>query len=328
MKLNNVLGLLYGVAYGDAMGMPCEMWPRNEIKKRFGHIDHFMPGQDDHPISRGFSPGETTDDTAMTFLISSLLLDSNCDPNPLEFVKRVEEWAESTGKSQLVIGPSTRLAFDRIKAGVSVSEAGKTGVTNGASMRISPVGIFVDYRNPQFLPLVERLCMPTHYTNIAISAAAAAAAGVSSALRDRSADFRDVAIDFAVKGAELGNQLCGPSVAKRLELAFDISDRYADDDELFLQNLYDVVGTGLPSNESVPAAIAIADRCGGDVIGCGILAANAGGDTDTLGAISCAISGAIAGANAIPTEVVAKLKSANEFDFQSMAEKLVEFVKE
>lgn len=322
---NHVLGLLYGVAYGDAMGMPGEMWPRSEIQKRFGYVDHFLPGQEDHPISKGFAPGETTDDTAMTFLISSLLLDSACDPDPLEFVNRVEKWAESTGKSQLVIGPSTRMAFDKIKAGVTVSEAGKNGITNGASMRISPAGVLKDYRDSQFLHLVERLCMPTHYTNIAISAASAVAACVSAAIHDNEPDLRNIAISFAEKGEQFGNQLCGPSVARRLELAFDLSDIYAEDDELFLQNLYDVIGTGLPSNESIPAAIAIADRCGGDVIRCGILAANAGGDTDTLGAISCAISGAISGADRFPEEIITVLESANEFNFKEMAERLVAF---
>lgn len=325
-EYEKVLGTLLGVAYGDAIGMPSEMWTRRKIKERFGWISKLEPGQDDHMVSKGFKPGETTDDTAMTFLICDLLMDSGCNPEPVEFVRRVEAWAESTGKSQFVIGPSTRLAFDKIKSGTPVTEAGKTGITNGASMRISPVGIIMDYHNESaFLSLVEKLCMPTHYTNKAISAASAVAACVSSALRDHDPTvLKDVAFHFASLGEEYGNQLWGPSVKKRMELALYLSDKYSDDEE-FLQNIYDIVGTGLPSNESVPSAIAIALRCGSDVERCGILSANVGGDTDTIGAISCAISGALAGADEFSPEVVNLLKQSNDFQFEATAKSLLNY---
>jgi ADP-ribosylglycohydrolase len=42
-----------------------------------------------------------------------------------------------------LLGPSTKRACEAIRAGVPVGEAGRTGDTNGAAMRIAPVGVAV-----------------------------------------------------------------------------------------------------------------------------------------------------------------------------------------
>lgn len=321
-----IKGSLYGVALGDAFGMPTEAFERELIKTQFGKITTLLPGPDNNFISKGFKPGETTDDTAMSVVISDYLADSKLDPEPLELINRIEAWAESTGKSAMVIGPSTRRAFDQIKNGVPVTEAGKTGTTNGASMKIAPAGLAVDYRDEdKLLALVEKLCMPTHYTHEAISAAAAVAAAVSFAARNDTMDgIEEVALRFAEAGKKLGHAyIGGPSIAGRLKLALAYSSKYEDDDE-FLDVLYDVVGTGLPSTESVPSALAIAFRAGKDVKRAAIMAANAGGDTDTIGAIACAISGAAAGFENLPKDLVDVIRELNEFDFDGTAEKLFE----
>lgn len=322
--LDRIRGALYGVALGDAFGMPSEAFERDLIKKQFGKILTLLPGQDNNFISKGFKAGETTDDTAMSVVISDYLADSKLDPEPLELIRRIEAWAEATGKSAMVIGPSTRRAFDQIKNGVPVSEAGKTGTTNGASMKIAPVGLAIDYRNEErLLSMVERICMPTHYTHEAISAAAAVAAAVSYAARNETTEgLEKVAAHFADEGRKRGYAYIGaPSVGRRLELALEFSKKI-DDDDAFLDTLYDVVGTGLPSVESVPSAIAIAVRAGKDVERAAILAANAGGDTDTMGAIACAISGAAAGISGIEKKFLDIILSLNEFDFETTAKRL------
>ena len=325
MNKDSVLGVLYGVAYGDAMGMPSEAWSLKKIRERFGRIETLLPGQDDNFISKGFKAGETTDDTAMTFLTADLLYDSKLKPAPEEFVKRIEEWAEKTGKAQFVIGPSTRKAFDQIHAGVPVQEAGKSGTTNGASMRIAPVGIVMDYRDEAaFMDLIVRLSVATHYTNIAISAAAACAACVSSALRDADPDkLPEVAMHYAELGMNYGTQIAGPTIRGRLALALEFSKQYTLDTE-FEEVLYERLGTSVNSSESVPAALAIAMRCREDVLRAGVISANIGADTDTIGAISCAISGALAGVQAYPPEILSALLSQNAFDFEGTAEKLLQ----
>ncbi|MEJ7336436.1 ADP-ribosylglycohydrolase family protein, partial [Staphylococcus epidermidis] len=55
--------------------------------------------------------------------------------------------------------------------------------------------------------------------------------------------------------------------------------------------LYDVIGCGTSLTESVPTALAIAYFCK-DPNKCAIFCANIGGDTDKIGAMATAISGA------------------------------------
>ena len=61
-----------------------------------------------------------------------------------------------------------------------------------------------------------------------------------------------------------------------------------------MENLYNLVGAGVNTSESVPAALAIA-YYGFDVKKCALLCANLGGDTDTIGAMATAICGAAQG---------------------------------
>lgn len=48
-KFDQVKGGFIGIAYGDAFGMPAEMWSRELIQKKLGYIKTFLPG---HPGNR------------------------------------------------------------------------------------------------------------------------------------------------------------------------------------------------------------------------------------------------------------------------------------
>ena len=80
-----------------------------------------------------------------------------------------------------LLGPSTKRAVAAVLAGTPPDEAGATGATNGAAMRIAPVGIGMA---PRDLPtLVDQVVMAssvTHNTGIALAGAAAVAAAVSA----------------------------------------------------------------------------------------------------------------------------------------------------
>lgn len=315
-----MLGTLLGVALGDAMGMPAEGFSRERVRRQFGGIADFLPGPPDNPISAGFRAYETTDDTAVTVLVAELLLDSPGLPDPLALVKRIEAWARGNGKSRTVIGPSTRRAFDRLHAGVPVEQAGREGTTNGAAMRIAPVGIRCDYRRERELDaFVERICLPTHHTSPAMAAAAAVAAAVSHGIRGGREEMLSVALAAAERDGRMGADVCSPSVPARLRLAAELSRRYPQDDD-FCRALYEVVGTGLPSAESVPAALAIAHRTGCDLMASIRLCANTGGDTDTMGAIAGAVCGAHTGASAIPARHVKAVCEVNPFPFAHLAQ--------
>jgi ADP-ribosylglycohydrolase len=312
---DRILGALYGVAMGDAFGMPCEMWSRRRIRDTYGYIDKLYPGNPENEISAGLREGEVTDDTVFTLIISRMLIEHSGGIDPQTFVDKIRQWAHDDEKSKNVLGPSTKRAILEIENGRPIEYAGRMGESNGASMRILPVGVISDYRDlPSLVENVREICLPTHNTSKAIGGACAVAAAVSYAIR--CGESLETMVDIAF-------DVCGPSVAKRIRYAVEIA-KAAETDEDFMQSVYDMVGTGLPTVQTVPAALAIAVYAKGDPNRCVRLAVNTGGDTDTIGAISCGIAGAYSGIDRFDRSVLDKVIAVNELDMESIAGKLLE----
>lgn len=326
---SRILGTLVGVALGDAMGMPSEMWSKKRIENYFGRIKFFMPGPAENSISGGLSAGEVTDDTIITVLVAESIIESNGSVRPEVIASKIYNWAKNNDKSKLVIGPSTKQALERIANGTPIGEAGKFGKTNGASMRISPVGIISDYRNPEeLLNNVVLSCMPTHNTSTAISGAAAIASAVSYGIHGGKdiEQLIDIAKMFSKMSANKGYEVCGPSIKDRIELGIRLV-RNGNSEAEVLHSLYHTLGTGIDTTESVPAALSLVYFAKGDPVKCALYSANLGGDTDTIGAIASGICGAMMGIEAIPEEFVKKLSSVNKIPFQSLAKALVDIKK-
>ena len=68
-------GALYGLAIGDALGMPTQMLSRREIVERWGEfLSGFEPAPPGHPIAAGLPAGAVTDDTEQAVLLGRLLV--------------------------------------------------------------------------------------------------------------------------------------------------------------------------------------------------------------------------------------------------------------
>lgn len=323
-EYERIYGMLIGCAVGDAMGMPVEMWSQRRILAKYGYIDSFLPGDPDNAISAGLHAYETTDDTIITTIVAEMLIETAGRPDPLDLVRRIERWADNHPKRQKIIGPSTRRAFDRLANGVSVEEIGRYGDTNGSAMRISPVGAILSLNGDltALVEMVSTVCKPTHNTSAAISGACAVAAAVSHGIAGAALSTMPESAQMAARAGETrGFDVCSASVAERIVFAIQLANNCLTD-ECFMEKLYALVGCGLLVTETVPSAIAIALRSQGDVLRCARLCANIGGDTDTLGAISCAIVGAHTGAGSIPASVAEKIQEVNYYDFQALAKKL------
>ncbi|TNS13258.1 ADP-ribosylglycohydrolase family protein, partial [Escherichia coli] len=110
----------------------------------------------------------------------------------------------------------------------------------------------------------------------------------------------------------------------RLEIALKIV-RNADGTESASEQLYQVVGAGTSTIESVPCAIALVELAQTDPNRCAVLCANLGGDTDTIGAMATAICGALHGVNAIDPALKAELDAVNQLDFNRYATALAKY---
>jgi ADP-ribosylglycohydrolase len=323
--LDRICGALLGVAVGDAMGMPGEGWPHGRIAAELGRIDGFQPAPDTNEITRGLKAYEVTDDTTLTFIVASAIVESGGAVDGAIIVDRIEAWARTGAGHRNYIGPSTKRAFSEIARGVPLGEAGRYGDTNGGAMRITPIGAIQPCSDrAALLDAVWRACMPTHNTDVAISGAAAIAAAVSYAIdaeRPHVEEAAEVAVVAAREAASLGFATIAPSVARKIELATSLA---AAGRPAALGDIRELIGTGLPAHAAVPAAFAIARLANGDPMESARLAANLGGDTDTIGSMACAICGALAGASAFPTGLAEQLERVNTIAFAPMARALAE----
>src|SRR3984957_1699519 len=126
--------------------MPTQLLSRQQITARWGPLlTGFEPAPPGHPIAAGLPAGAITDDTEQAVLLGRLLVKSHGTIDPDELARALVNWERKMAErgSLDLLGPSTRRACAAILAGTPPEEAGATGATNGAAMRITPVGIAV-----------------------------------------------------------------------------------------------------------------------------------------------------------------------------------------
>jgi ADP-ribosylglycohydrolase len=319
-------GALYGLALGDALGMPTQMLPREQIVARYGAVlTGFHPAPADHPLAAGMPAGSVTDDTEQALLLARLLVDGVGRIDAAELARRLAAWEDdmrARGSLDL-LGPSTKLAVERVLAGTPLGDVGRQGTTNGAAMRVTPVGIAVPSKDLD--TLVDRVVEAselTHNTGVALAGAAAVAAAVSAGLDGATVSE---AVELAVAAARLavrrGYWVAAADVAERIVWATGLVRGLTPEQACDRVNL--LVGTSLATQESVPAAFALLSTLPDDPWPATLLAASVGGDCDTIAAITGSIAGACHGVHAFPAESRATVAGVNHLDLDTVADELL-----
>jgi ADP-ribosylglycohydrolase len=320
------LGALYGLAIGDALGMPTQSLPRAEIVARYGTlVSGFHPGPDGHPLAAGLPAGTVTDDTEQAVLLARLVVAGGGLVDATALARDLLAWEESMrARGSLdLLGPSTRQALAALAAGATADQAGRHGVTNGAAMRIAPVGIATSSRDPRLLEhRVIAASRLTHNTGVALAGAAAVAAAVSAGIDgDPVPAVIGRAVAAAASAARRGHWVAAADVAARITWATGAVAGLSPDQ--VSDTVYRLVGTSLATQESVPAAFAIAAACPGDPWLACRLAASLGGDCDTIAAMTGAICGACHGAGAFPAAARETVARVNGLDLGPLAGELL-----
>ncbi|TDU90754.1 ADP-ribosylglycohydrolase [Kribbella voronezhensis] len=346
-------GALYGLAIGDALGMPTQSLPRALIVERYGELlDGFHPAPDDQPLAAGMPAGAITDDTEQAILLGELVVSSRGKIDGHELARRLLAWEDSMrARGSLdLLGPSTKRAIDELLAGTDITETGRFGTTNGAAMRIAPVGIATSLGSDGLLlDRVLAASAATHNTGLALSAAAAVAAAVSAGIDGATvAEAIPIAIRAASDAADHGHWTAGADVATRIRWATSLVTSSLVGQPPVTTSLidtplidtapgttpprpgavsalvYELVGTSLASQESVPAAFAVLAAYPDDPWLVCRLAASLGGDTDTIAAIAGAIAGACHGVEAFPADARQTVALVNNLRLDDLARRLLE----
>jgi ADP-ribosylglycohydrolase len=318
---DKILGGLYGQALGDAWAMPALVHPDDTWQKFGGWIEDFLPAPDDHPVHSGLPAGRITDDTEQAFALAEAILQDG-KVSVEGAARAIVAWYDRIGGDSCpYVGPSTRRGVQAIQRGADLQQTGRFGDTNGAAMRIAPVGLIHPGDIPEAVEDAYLACVPTHHTDIAISGACAVAGAIARALTPGVTleEIIQAAMTAAGLGRMLGYRWMGASVPRRIELAVDIASSERPPMER-LKDLYDRVGTSLFIPESVPAAFGVLVMAQGDPRQCAVYAAALSGDADTIAAMACAIAGAWRGAGDFDPAHIQRLRQVNpELDFEGVA---------
>ncbi len=309
------LGSIVGCAVGDALGAPFQGTLPSSFRVRKGEPVHFRK----IPI---YSLGQYTDDTQLTLAILSAI----CRARSVDGAEIAREFVRLWDMGEIVgPGASTNEAiFNIMIRGMSWEESGteEGRAGNGTAMRAAPIGLW-NYANPDDIERDAR---------------------VSSIITHK--DARSVAGTIAVAKAV---QICVNSDdIKPVEFLTEISRSIRGTSELFADNIDRLIEWhALEPDRALPLIYAAGNpdtgpRQPGMVSGyviptvlCSLYfflqsprsyidsvvgSINAGGDADTVAAITGAISGALNGISSIPVTLVETLKDSKII--QELAEQL------
>ena len=335
-RFSRAHGALAGLALGDALGMPTQEMSPEQIRAVYGRITGLVDGDASQPYAPGMPAGSVTDDTEQALLIASLLVRGRGSSsgrlalNPVEFTHALLAWEDSMIErgSLDLLGPSTKAALERVRAGEDPLTVGGAGTTNGAAMRVTPIGIAVSTEDPEaFAEAVWSSCRVTHATRQGFQSAALVAAAVSMGIDAQRTftfpeDVRSLlwkALTYVESLPARGAWTPEPDVVAATRRAMQLVANPASSS---LECLVEQVGTSVASAQAIPMAFALLAR---DPSPQALLdAANIGGDTDTIGAIAGAILGAALGFEVFVGRGLAQVELASHLDLPSVALELLE----
>ena len=314
--------------------MPTQAMSPEQIRAVYGTITGLVDGDASQPYAPGMPAGSVTDDTEQALLVASLLVRGRGTSSGRvaldagEFAHALLAWEDSMIErgSLDLLGPSTKAALERVRAGEDPLTVGGAGTTNGAAMRVTPIGIAMSTADPEaFADAVWSSCQVTHATRQGFQSAALVAAAVSmgiDAARSTTPDLRGLlwkALSYVDSLPERGAWTPDPDVIAATRRAMQLVANPASSS---LECLVEQVGTSVASAQAIPMAFALLAR---DPSPQALLdAANIGGDTDTIGAIAGAILGAALGFEVFVGRGLAQVELASRLDLPSVALELLE----
>jgi poly(ADP-ribose) glycohydrolase ARH3 len=297
-ELESFKGSLIGCAVGDALGSEFE--GTSELASASGLT---------------FS-GRWTDDTHMMIGVAESLIENegfNGEKMALNFIRHYEEepWRG--------YGPGPPQVFKWIKSGVPWREAsrrlfgGAGSLGNGAAMRAAPIGLLYHDNSTMLRSVVNDSSQITHAHELAKEGAAIEAYAVATSVNTRLSHQRQETHPLDLLG-ELKRFAKRDIYRRKFELIEELLP------EPSRSKVGTKLGNGVEASESVPAAIYCFLRNIDSFKEALLYSVSLGGDTDTIAAMTGAVSGAYHGFAAIPEQWRSALEQKDYIE--SLAEKL------
>ena len=303
-------GLLFGIAIGDALGVPVEFMSRKHLQanpvigmREYG--THHQPA------------GTWSDDSAMSFLLVEQLIEGY-DIERLG--KKFCQWYQYnywTPHGEIFdIGVSTRNALDKVAKGISALESGECddySNGNGSLMRILPLAIYL-----QDKPIDQRFCITKEVSGI-----------THSHIRSVIGCF--FAVEFVIQLLKSKDKCDAYYEAQNIVRDYlHLIDIKSTEIELYNRILFDDIsripeqdiyasGYVLHTLEASLWAFLTTDNFKEAVL----KAVNLGNDADTIGAITGGMAGLFYGVEQIPEDWINQLVRTKDIENLGMRYEIV-----
>ena len=285
---DRAIGCLIGLAVGDAFG---DLGRNNTYRQRYGIITNLYDG------------ARSTDDTEFAMLTAQTLIDCGGDLTTDHLVASWHKYIIHEGGVAERAGKPLYGAVANLERGLRPPLSGIDNVQNnddGAAMRIAPIGI-ICAGEPERAAQFARIEAEVSHANDGIWAAQAIAASVAVAMvSDSIDDIIQTGLNFIPEDSWL---------SRAMTRAFGICES-----AISIESAWEDLHTGLwtpvhsSAAEAIPQAYSIFKLTGGDFRKGMFWAGNFGRDADTISAIVGALSGAMHGQGAIPTDWAEKVR--------------------
>lgn len=328
---DKILGGLIGGAIGDAMGAPTETRSTSQIKEKFGGLVKEIKDIPDDVFAKGFPLGSVTDDFSLAYFTAKAIINNKGIVDEKCAKEALLSWSES--KYYVMAGPTTILAVEKLKGHEVIDNEAdifqnNARGSNGSAMKIAPAAYISNGDIDKAIKNAITICLPTHNNTTSLSGACAIAAAVSKAMNEDVTidDIFEAGLYGAIKGEEAGKKygqaLANPSVYKRMILAKELGKRYQGNLEKYMEEIHDIIGSGLSAAEAVPCVFGIIYGCNGDPMEGIYAGVNIGNDTDTIATMVGAILGTLKGSKAFSNKELKLIEEANNFNLEEIANDL------
>lgn len=317
------IGTLIGTAVGDALGRPFEGWSRRQIEAKVGRVTELLPDLG----WRSGGAGQYTDDTQLTIAIAESLIGSK-GFNLEHLMNRFIEWLDEPP-----IGPGYGClsSIEKFRLGYTWQEAASDSGGNGTAMRVSPIGLFFYNDVPKLIESARMSSIITHTHWAATASAIVVARSVAYLIQSDSLDVDDFLQTIAASVDD-------PAFEDYAQNIIGLKD-YLKMDKI--EALIELGGKGIKppwpnpaeTRQGYIAAYAMSTTL--SALYCFLLspddfeksvveAVMSGGDTDTCGAITGALSGSYNGLEKIPEKWIKS--TVNNENIKQLAIQLYETV--
>ncbi|MDP3026909.1 MAG: ADP-ribosylglycohydrolase family protein [Nanoarchaeota archaeon] len=305
------IATLIGCGIGDTLGMPVEMWNREQIKKYLKKVTDiitpfFIRDEKGEVVKedefgrlrywgKDLLKGEYTDDTILTLAIA----ESIAEKKSLDFEYICKKQAEvynslrkPNGNIKGGFGKTTRDAFEKILSGVSPLESGiSPGPGTGPCMKMSPIGLYMHATREydKGIEMSRLISRATHLDERSIASGVAQAHAVFQLLNEPTKqEFLDSIVGACIKNEKKQEYDALPEKGNLASKLIWVKENQ----DVLDEKAYEYLGSSPLVFEAYPFTIFMFQKYWDKPLKGLIETVNYGGDCDTTGAMFGALAGA------------------------------------